>query len=219
MGLSDPGAGQIGDIDTAVVVPRFENGALGVIDNSRAAGYGYECSTEVMGRKATVRIDHPQYRHYEWLTPGQASRGLAIDFEQRYPWAYAAELGSCARCVAAGRPKSLLTTPWPRSTWPAPPTSPGGAGAPSRWNRSAPGPALATGHDATAADDRATPGRFLAANTSAPAGQEQKSLRILLMADCHRRSRTKVPFRLLLAGSTANRARPPGTHLAPGGRE
>jgi predicted dehydrogenase len=102
--LSDPGFAQIGDIDTAVVVLRFASGALGVIDNSRAAGYGYECSTEVMGRKATARIDHPQYRHYEWRTPGWASHGLARDFEQRYPQAYAAELESFARCVRDGLP-------------------------------------------------------------------------------------------------------------------
>ncbi len=102
--LSDPGFAEIGDIDTAVVVLRFENGALGVIDDSRAAGYGYECSTEVMGRQATVRIDHPQYRHYEWRTPGWASHGLARDFEQRYPWAYAEELECFARSVIEGTP-------------------------------------------------------------------------------------------------------------------
>jgi inositol 2-dehydrogenase len=102
--LSDPRFAETGDIDTAVVVLRFASGALGVIDNSRAAGYGYECSTEVMGRKATVRIDHPQYRHYEWRTPGWAARGLPRDFEQRYPEAYAAELESFAGCVAEGRP-------------------------------------------------------------------------------------------------------------------
>jgi inositol 2-dehydrogenase len=102
--LSDPGFAAIGDIDTAVVVLRFENGALGVIDNSRAAGYGYECSTEVMGRKATVRIDHPQYRHYEWRTPGWASHELARDFEQRYPWAYAHELECFARSARDGLP-------------------------------------------------------------------------------------------------------------------
>jgi inositol 2-dehydrogenase len=105
--LSDPQFAEIDDIDTAVVVLRFENGALGVIDNSRAAGYGYECSTEVMGRKATVRIDHPQYRHYEWRTPGWASHGLARDFEQRYPWAYAEELESFARCVRDGLPPKV----------------------------------------------------------------------------------------------------------------
>jgi inositol 2-dehydrogenase len=105
--LSDPRFAETGDIDTAVVVLRFAGGALGVIDNSRAAGYGYECSTEVMGRNATVRIDHPQYRHYEWRTPGWAARGLPRDFEQRYPDAYAAELEDFARCVAEGRPPGV----------------------------------------------------------------------------------------------------------------
>jgi myo-inositol 2-dehydrogenase/D-chiro-inositol 1-dehydrogenase len=105
--VSDPAFAAIGDIDTAVVVLRFENGALGVIDNSRAAGYGYECSTEVMGRDATVRIDQPQFRHYEWRTPGWASRGLARDFEQRYPDAYAAELEAFAQCVRDGLPPQV----------------------------------------------------------------------------------------------------------------
>jgi predicted dehydrogenase len=102
--LSDPGFADIGDIDTAVVVLRFASGALGVIDDSRAAGYGYECSTEVMGRNATVRIDHPQYRNYEWRTPGSASHGLPRDFEERFPEAYIAELESFARCVRDGEP-------------------------------------------------------------------------------------------------------------------
>jgi inositol 2-dehydrogenase len=97
--LTDPEIARIGDLDTAVVVLRFANGALGVIDNSRSAGYGYECSTEVMGSRATARIDNPHHRHYEWRTPGWASRELVRDFEQRYPWAYAEELESFARCV------------------------------------------------------------------------------------------------------------------------
>jgi myo-inositol 2-dehydrogenase/D-chiro-inositol 1-dehydrogenase len=105
--VSDPGFAEIGDIDTAVVVLRFENGALGVIDNSRAAGYGYECSTEVMGRKATVRIDHPQYRHYEWRTPGWAAHEVVRDFEQRYPQAYAGELEAFARSARDGLPPQV----------------------------------------------------------------------------------------------------------------
>lgn len=97
--LSDPAIAEVGDIDTAVVVLKFENGALGVIDNSRAAGYGYECSTEVMGSKATARIDNPHRRNYEWRTPGSAARDLAGNFEERYPWAYVEELDAFARCV------------------------------------------------------------------------------------------------------------------------
>ena len=101
--LSDPGFADLGDIDTALVTLRFESGALGVIDNSRSAGYGYECSTEVLGSAATVRIDNPPRRHYQWLTPGQAATETVRDFEQRYPWAYAAELEGFARAVLDGR--------------------------------------------------------------------------------------------------------------------
>jgi myo-inositol 2-dehydrogenase/D-chiro-inositol 1-dehydrogenase len=97
--LADPAIREIGDIDTALVVLRFESGALGVIDNSRAAGYGYECSTEVMGELATTRIDRPQHRHYQWLTPGTATYGINRDFEERYPLAYAEEMEAFARCV------------------------------------------------------------------------------------------------------------------------
>jgi predicted dehydrogenase len=101
---SDPAFAALGDIDTAVVVLRFANGALGVIDNSRSARYGYECSTEVMGTLATVRIDAPHVRGIEWRTPGLASRDIARDFEERYPWAYAAELDAFARAVRDGTP-------------------------------------------------------------------------------------------------------------------
>jgi myo-inositol 2-dehydrogenase/D-chiro-inositol 1-dehydrogenase len=96
---ADAAIREIGDIDTALVVLRFESGALGVIDNSRAAGYGYECSTEVMGELATTRIDRPQHRHYQWLTPAGATYGINRDFEERYPLAYAEEMEAFARCV------------------------------------------------------------------------------------------------------------------------
>ncbi len=99
---ADPAFAAYDDIDTAVVVLRFANGALGVIDNSRSAHYGYECSTEVMGRLATARIDAPHPRGLEWRTPGAATRGFARDFEERYPFAYAAELDAFAECVRDG---------------------------------------------------------------------------------------------------------------------
>jgi predicted dehydrogenase len=101
---SDPAFAELGDIDTAVCVLRFANGALGVIDNSRSARYGYECSTEVMGSLATARVDAPNRRGYEWRTPGLATRDIPRDFEERYPLAYAAELDAFARCVLDDTP-------------------------------------------------------------------------------------------------------------------
>ena len=52
--LVDPAIGQAGDVDTAVVTLKFANGAMGVIDNSRKAVYGYDQRVEVFGSKGAV---------------------------------------------------------------------------------------------------------------------------------------------------------------------
>lgn len=52
--LVDPGIGEAGDIDTAVISMKFANGAIGVIDNSRKAVYGYDQRAEVFGSKGAV---------------------------------------------------------------------------------------------------------------------------------------------------------------------
>lgn len=105
--LTDPRFAELGDIDTALVTLRFASGALGVIDNSRSAGYGYECSTEVVGSAATVRIENAPPRHYRWLTPGSSAQRIPRDFEERYPEAYPAELEAFARAVLAGEPPAV----------------------------------------------------------------------------------------------------------------
>ncbi|HET6414377.1 MAG TPA: inositol 2-dehydrogenase [Anaeromyxobacter sp.] len=59
--LVDPAIGQAGDVDTAAVTLTFANGAIGVIDNSRRATYGYDQRIEVFGSKgcATCSNDTP----------------------------------------------------------------------------------------------------------------------------------------------------------------
>ena len=52
--LVDPQIGAAGDIDTAVVTLRFANGAMGVIENSRKAVYGYDQRAEVFGSGGAV---------------------------------------------------------------------------------------------------------------------------------------------------------------------
>lgn len=56
--LFDRGYDQYGDIDTAIVMLKFENGALGVIDNSRATQYGYDQRAEVHGEKGCVQVSN-----------------------------------------------------------------------------------------------------------------------------------------------------------------
>ncbi len=101
--LSDPAFAEVGDLDNAVVMLRFASGSLGVIDNSRAAGYGYECSTEVVGSKAAVRIGYHRNVNNEWLTPGSAAVDWVNDFTERYPTAYLLELEDFADAIRNDR--------------------------------------------------------------------------------------------------------------------
>lgn len=52
--LVDPAIGEAGDVDTAVITLKMENGAIAVIDNSRKAAYGYDQRAEVFGSKGMV---------------------------------------------------------------------------------------------------------------------------------------------------------------------
>ena len=56
--LSGAGYDQYDDVDTAIIMMKFENGALGVIDNSRAAHYGYDQRTEVHCDKGCVQVSN-----------------------------------------------------------------------------------------------------------------------------------------------------------------
>lgn len=56
--LIDPAIGEAGDVDTCIITLRFKNGALGVIDNSRQAVYGYDQRIEVFGSKGCVTADN-----------------------------------------------------------------------------------------------------------------------------------------------------------------
>jgi myo-inositol 2-dehydrogenase/D-chiro-inositol 1-dehydrogenase len=47
--MVDPEIGEAGDLDTTLVTLRYANGAIGSIDNSRQAVYGYDQRVEVFG--------------------------------------------------------------------------------------------------------------------------------------------------------------------------
>ncbi len=56
--LVDPKIGEAGDVDTALITLKFENGAMGVIDNSRKAVYGYDQRVEIFGSKGMIKVDN-----------------------------------------------------------------------------------------------------------------------------------------------------------------
>ncbi len=55
---TNPDYAKYDDVDTAIVMLKFENGAIGVIDNSRQANYGYDQRTEVHCDKGCVQVSN-----------------------------------------------------------------------------------------------------------------------------------------------------------------
>jgi len=100
---SDPRLREIEDIDTAVVLLRFGTGALGVLDNTRLAGYGYECSAEILGARACLRIARGQRTNIETLTPQQVAKDHVTTFIERFQTAYRNELAEFAEAIAGRR--------------------------------------------------------------------------------------------------------------------
>jgi len=98
--LVDPEIGKAGDIDTAVAVLKFKNGAIGIIDNSRQAIYGYDQRVEVFGSKGCVITDNDSLNEVRIYT----SENIYEDkiphfFLERYMESYAAELQSFFNCL------------------------------------------------------------------------------------------------------------------------
>lgn len=56
--LVDPQIGEAGDVDTAIISLKLKNGAIGVIDNSRSAAYGYDQRVEVFGSLGAVTVSN-----------------------------------------------------------------------------------------------------------------------------------------------------------------
>ena len=56
--LVNPEIGNAGDVDTCIITLKFKNGALGVIDNSRQAVYGYDQRIEVFGSKGCITAEN-----------------------------------------------------------------------------------------------------------------------------------------------------------------
>ena len=91
--LVDPAIGELGDVDTAVITLKFKNGALGVIDNSRQAVYGYDQRAEVFGSKGCVAVKNDFPNSAELSTAqGVSSEKPHYFFLERYRESYVEEL-------------------------------------------------------------------------------------------------------------------------------
>jgi len=106
--LIDPEIGAAGDVDTAVVTLRFANGAIGIIDNSRRAVYGYDQRVEVFGSKgaAAAENDIPSTVRL-FNEAGVTGDKPLYFFLERYKQAFIGEMASFVDAVLDDKPVAV----------------------------------------------------------------------------------------------------------------
>jgi myo-inositol 2-dehydrogenase/D-chiro-inositol 1-dehydrogenase len=103
--LVDPAIGKAGDVDTAIVTLKFQNGALGVIDNSRQAVYGYDQRVEVFGTKGCVAVENDRPNSAQVSTgEGVFSEKPLYFFLERYQDSYIEEIKAFVGAVRNDEP-------------------------------------------------------------------------------------------------------------------
>ena len=106
--LIDDAIGKAGDIDTAIVNLKFANGAIGVIDNSRQAVYGYDQRAEVFGSAGCAAVDNEKPSTAKISTKDSVSEEKPLYFFlERYMQAYAAEVKDFISAIKDGKEVSV----------------------------------------------------------------------------------------------------------------
>jgi myo-inositol 2-dehydrogenase / D-chiro-inositol 1-dehydrogenase len=102
--LVDPAIGEVGDIDTAVTTLIFQNGAIGTIDNSRKAAYGYDQRVEVFGSEGMLMAQNetPDQTIYASGEGIQSAKPLYF-FLERYEKSFIEEMQQFIDCIHAGK--------------------------------------------------------------------------------------------------------------------
>jgi len=85
-------AAELNDVDTATTILNFENGALGVIENSRRAVYGYDIVTEVFGEAGKLVVQAERKTPLRFFREGGSEQDHHHFFMDRFRDAFRAEL-------------------------------------------------------------------------------------------------------------------------------
>jgi len=104
----DPEIGAAGDLDTAVTLLRFRGGAIGTIDNSRKAIYGYDQRAEVFGSAGAIATGNAYRNEAVISTAREIKRDLPLNFFiDRYATSYIDEVRAFVDAVLNNRPVAV----------------------------------------------------------------------------------------------------------------
>ncbi|XP_006818485.1 myo-inositol 2-dehydrogenase-like, partial [Saccoglossus kowalevskii] len=104
----NPDIADMDDIDTVAITMKFASGAIGTIDLSRFAAYGYDQRLEVFGNKGMVQNHNSKFCDMSSHgTDGESSHPILPSFKERYAQAYQQELEHFLDTVTALLPSEL----------------------------------------------------------------------------------------------------------------
>jgi len=107
--LVDPGYAAYGDVDTAVLTLRFDNGALATFSFSRRAAHGFEEMIEVFGSEGMIESRRqPALGVALWKASTVTEVGLHGGWFERFAQTYVDELQHFLQ-LAAGKPAEIAT--------------------------------------------------------------------------------------------------------------
>jgi myo-inositol 2-dehydrogenase/D-chiro-inositol 1-dehydrogenase len=103
--MVDPAIGAAGDVDTAVVLLKFTNGAIGTISNSRQASYGYDQRLELLGSAGAISIGN-NFPNTAVISDGHGvRRDLPLRFfVERYTESFVSEMAAFVDAVLYDTP-------------------------------------------------------------------------------------------------------------------
>ena len=91
--FTDISISKAGDIDTAVIVLKYTDSTLAIIDNSRKAAYGYDQRLEVFGSKGMIQANNVMIDNNNLFTQNGVKSSLPMNFFiERYADAYKKEI-------------------------------------------------------------------------------------------------------------------------------
>jgi myo-inositol 2-dehydrogenase/D-chiro-inositol 1-dehydrogenase len=103
--LIEPKLNEFGDLDTDVIILKFANGAVGTINNSRKAVYGYDQRLEVFCSNGTaIANNEAETTVVKGNTDGFLSAKPPYFFMQRYAPCYVEEVRQFVECVRDDKP-------------------------------------------------------------------------------------------------------------------
>ncbi len=102
--LAYPELEAVGDIDNAVINLVFDSGALGVVQLSRNAVFGYDIRAEIWGTKGCLQVGYFRHTPILVMTEAGITHDVVPHFMQRFERAYLAQIQDFVENVLEGRP-------------------------------------------------------------------------------------------------------------------